>query len=414
MSTLIVSLSLPSADDGVSGNAEFAYVLTADGVSVLQQSTAPPALLPHTGRAGETVAVVPIRALSWQRVALPPGVRATTRGSTAPRLRAVLDGLLEERLLDDPAALHFALAPDAAPGATAWVAVCNRVWLRSCLLRLEAAGHPVSRVVPEWAPGAEEASLHAFGSPEEPWLLASGLPPGAGLALLPLAPTSFSVLPVDVAAAPYQAEPAVAVLAEAAAGRPPALETHGERWLAAARSRWDLAQFDLANSGRTRAAKRAGALMGELLRAPQWRAARWGAALLVAAHIVGLNAWAWKEKRALDAQEAGVRAVLTGTFPSVRVVVDAPTQMQRELTRLRQASGVASNSGAEALLAAVGAVLPPGRSAQAVEFSGTELRLVGLQLAEDEAGPLIAELRNVGIDTRIEGEALLLHTETAP
>jgi len=414
MSTLIVSLPLPAADDGAHGAAEFAYVLTADGVTVLQQSTAPAALLPQTGRAGETVAVVPIRALSWQRVALPPGVRASTRGSTAPRLRAVLDGLLEERLLDDPSTLHFALAPDAGPGDFAWVAVCNRAWLRRALLGLEAAGRPVSRVVPEWAPGGDEASLHAFGSDEESWLLASGMPPGGGLALLPLAPSSFSLLPVDIAAAPFQAEPAVAVLAEAAAGRPPALETPAARWLAAARGRWDLAQFDLANNGRTRAAKRAGALMGELLRAPQWRAARWGAVLLVAAQIVGLNAWAWKEQRALDALDAGVRAVLTTTFPSVRVVVDAPTQMQRELVRMRQASGVASQSGLEALLAATGGALPQGRSAQAVEFSGAELRLVGLQLSPEEAAPLIADLKNLDIAARTEGEALLLHTETAP
>jgi len=414
MSTLIVSLPLPSADGASAGSTEFAFVLTADGVSVQQHSSAPATLLPQTGRAGETVAVVPIRALSWQRVALPPGLRAGTRGNTAPRLRAVLEGLLEEHLLDDASALHFALSPDATAGESAWVAVCDRSWLRTALVTLEAAGRPVSRVVPEWAPGTDEPALHAFGTPEDAWLLATGLPPAGGLALLPLSPASLAVLPVDVAAGPFQAEPAVAVLAETAAGRPPELQTPAERWLAAARGRWDMAQFDLANSGRTRVAKRAGALMGELLRAPQWRAARWGAGLLVAANIVGLNAWAWKEQRAVEAQAATVRGILTSSFPSVRVVVDAPVQMERELANLRQASGVASNSGAEALLAAAGAVLPPGRSAAAVDFSGTELRLVGLQLQPEEAAATIAALRNQGIAARTEGEALLLHTETAP
>ncbi|WPB57494.1 type II secretion system protein GspL [Xylophilus sp. GOD-11R] len=414
MSTLLVSLPLPAADGSAWAGSEFAYVLTSDGVSIQQQSSAPAALLPQPGRAGETVAVVPIRAMSWQRVALPPGLRASSRGNTAPRLRAVLDGLLEERLLDDLSALHFALAPDAAAGESAWVAVCNRQWLRSSLTALEAAGRPVARVVPEWAPGGADSSLQAFGSPDEPWLLATGLPPGGGLALLPLAPSSFSLLPVDVAAAPFHAEPAVAVLAEAAAGRPPEIQTSAERWLESARSPWDLAQFDLANSGRTRVAKRAGALMGELLRAPQWRAARWGAGLLVAAQVVGLNAWAWKEQRAVDTQEAQVRAVLTDTFPTVRVVIDAPVQMQRELTRLRQSSGVASSSGVEAMLAATGSVLPPGRSAQAFEFSGNELRLVGLQLQGDESANAIAALRGMGIVARAEGEALLMHAEAAP
>lgn len=414
MSTLIVSLPLPTADGGQPGGLEFAYALTPDGVSVQQQSIAPATLLPQPGRAGETVAVVPIRALSWQRVALPPGLRASTRGNTAPRLRAVLDGLLEEHVLDDLGTLHFALSPDAAAGESCWVAVCNRAWLRGCLVALEAAGHAVARVVPEWAPGADEAVLHAFGTPDAPWLLATGLPPNGGLALLPLTPTSFALLPVDVAAGPYQAEPAIAVLAEAAAGRTASLETPAQRWLAASRGRWDLAQFELANSGRTRAAKRAGALMGELLRAPQWRAARWGAGLLVAAQVIGLNAWAWKEQNALDTQDATVRGLLTTTFPTVRVVVDAPVQMQRELGRMRQASGVASSSGVEALLAAAGAALPPGRSAQAFEFSGTELRLVGLQLQADEAGATIAALHGMGIAARTEGETLLLHTENAP
>ncbi len=414
MSTLLVSLPLPAADGASVGSQEFSYVLTGDGVSVQQQSTAPAALLPHTGRAGETVAVVPIRALSWQRVALPPGLRSGTRGNTAPRLRAVLEGLLEEHLLDDPSSLHFALAPDASAGASAWVAVCNRIWLRSALTALEAAGHPVSRVVPEWAPGEDVATLHAFGTPEDAWLVATGLPPAAGLALLPLSSVSLALLPVDVAAAPCFAEPAVAVAAEAAADRPPALETAADRWLAAARSPWDLAQFDMANSGGTRARKRAGALMGELLRSPQWRAARWGAGLLVAANIVGLNAWAWKEQRAVEAQDATVRGLLTTTFPTVRVVVDAPVQMERELARLRQASGAASASGAEALLAAAGAALPAGRSATAVEFSGTELRLVGLQLQAEEAAATISALRSRAVAARTEGETLFLHAETAP
>ena len=309
MSTLIVSIPLPAVDGITPGSTDFSYVLTQDGVSVQQQSTAPAALLPHTGRAGETVAVVPIRALSWQRVMLPPG---------------------------------------------------------------------------------------------------------GALSLMPLAPTSLAVLPLDVSAGPLLAEPAVSVLAEATAGRTVQLETTADRWLAASRSRWDMAQFDLASSGRTRVAKRAGALMGELMRAPKWRAARWGAALLLAAQVVGLNAWAWKEQAAVDAQDATVRGVLTTTFPTVRVVVDAPVQMERELVRLRQASGAASPSGAEALLAAAGAVLPAGRSPAAFDFSGTELRLVGLQLQTEEAGNLITALRARGIAARTEGEALLLHNETAP
>ena len=54
---------------------------------------------------GEVVAVVPWQCLSWHAVTLPP--------HSGPRLSAVLQGLLEEQLLDDPAQLHLAVAPHA-------------------------------------------------------------------------------------------------------------------------------------------------------------------------------------------------------------------------------------------------------------------------------------------------------------
>ena len=53
------------------------------------------------------------------------------------RLRSILEGLLEDRLLDDPAQLHFALQPGARAGSPVWVAVCDRSWLRD---HLQGAG----------------------------------------------------------------------------------------------------------------------------------------------------------------------------------------------------------------------------------------------------------------------------------
>ena len=50
-----------------------------------------------------------------------------------------------------------------------------------------------------------------------------------------------------------------------------------------------------------------------------------------------------------------VNALLVQTFPGVRVVVDAPLQMERELALLRQASGAVANDALEAMLAGVGA-----------------------------------------------------------
>lgn len=73
----------------------------------------------HNGSGDEVVAVAPARALSWHQVELPQGV-----STSSTRLRAVLEGLLEERLLDDAENLHFALEPTIDPGLPFWVAVC--------------------------------------------------------------------------------------------------------------------------------------------------------------------------------------------------------------------------------------------------------------------------------------------------
>ncbi len=113
MSTLI--LYLPTARPGPA--TEYSYTLTADGHTALRHATAPAALLPEPTRpGGEVVAVVPARLLSWQRVQLPPGLPLGT-GQQTPRLRSVLEGLLEDRVLDDATQLHFALQPGAQAGA---------------------------------------------------------------------------------------------------------------------------------------------------------------------------------------------------------------------------------------------------------------------------------------------------------
>ena len=178
MSTLI--LFLPPARPGPA--SEYAYTLTADGHSALQHATAPAALLPEPTRpGGEVVAVVPARALSWQRVTLPAGVPLGA-GQQTPRLRSVLEGLLEDRVLDDASQLHFALQPGAQSRAQAgepvWVAVCDRAWLREHLQALEAAGRRVARVVPEFAPGptaSGQPELCALGTPEEAYVVLTGL-----------------------------------------------------------------------------------------------------------------------------------------------------------------------------------------------------------------------------------------------
>ena len=194
MSLLLVSLPSEPATPAT----EWAYAASPDGRTLGDHGRTPAALLPLLRGAGaEIVAVVPVHALAWHRVELPKGIAPGT-----PRLRAALEGLLEEELLDDTEALHFALQPGARGGEAAWVAVCDRAWLRQALQALEAAGRGATRIVPEFAPEGAPA-LAVIGDAEQPFVVASS--PDGVLAL----PLSAAVLPLPACEAPLPAAPAL-------------------------------------------------------------------------------------------------------------------------------------------------------------------------------------------------------------
>lgn len=406
MSSLYVLL--PTAP--VTGSSEFACVLSADGRTPGAASSAAASLLPPaTGAGAQVVALVPSAMLAWHRVTWPRGVAA---GS--PRLRAALEGLLEEQLLDDPEALHFALDPQARAGDDAWVAVCDRAWLRTCVQALESAGRAPTRIVPEFAPEGPLA-LHAIEDAPEgsgAWLVAHG---PEGVLTLPLGPGASGVtdlLPPLAEDTLCFAEPAVAERTQQQLQRPVVLQPAAQRWLQSAQSRWDLAQFDFASTGRARALKKFTTTLGELLHAPRWKPARWAVALLLVVNVIGLNAWAWMERSALASQREAVRTTLTQTFPQVKVVVDAPVQMEREVSALRQATGAPSARDLDSLLSALTQV-SPGRSVTGVDYTSGELRARGLGWTEADLRSALPALRSQGVTASLQGDAVILQAEAA-
>ncbi|MDM0045336.1 type II secretion system protein GspL [Variovorax dokdonensis] len=386
-------------------NAESHWVRGNDDDSaVADQGSAPLALLP-TGN--DVVLMVPGHAISWHHLVVPPG------GMASGRLRPVLEGLLEDRLLDDAADTHFAVQPGAKAGAAIWIAVCNRAALRAAVDAVEATGRRVVRIVPEFAPQPEGAPplLFATGESQSPQLTVCD---ASGVLTLPLTSLHLQAVlqsPIDTMV--VTGEPAVAAQAEELLGVQLPIVQRAQRWLQAARGPWDLAQFDLASSNRARAGKKLAAWWQELRHAPQWRAARWGVVLLILAQLIGLNAWAWKERRALEAKREAVRNVLTRTFPSVKLVVDAPVQMAREVAMLRQATGGTAASDLEPMLAALGSALPAGRVPTAIDFSGGQLRLRGLRLSQAELTQVSGQLVPRGYQARSEGDLLLVQAEAA-
>jgi general secretion pathway protein L len=436
MNRLIITLplELPQA------SSQLEYALSPDGRTLASHSRAAPALLPQVAN-GEIVVVVPVQALSWHQVQLPRGLLSKNFLSEAgsPRLRAALEGLLEERLLDEPTQLHFALAPDARDGAPVWVAACDRAWLRAWLQTLESSRHAVTRIVPEFAPDDEQSNgapdnaadvdgvaevganvLHVIGTPQQPYIVFTPIQTeGEGtadrglLAVLPLSLSSVAMANWPETAN-ILAEPSVAALAEDMFKRRVNLQQNAQRALRASRSDWDLAQFDLQNNQRSRSWKRVTGIASGLMQSPRWRAARFALGGLVAANLVGLNAWAWAERNRVESKEAAIKDVLTATFPSVKVVVDAPVQMARELALLRQGAGGTSSSDFDSLLASFGALSLTSKSPTSIEYAANEIRIKGLDLSSAQVAQAADQLKRQGLRLSSESDTVLIKAQPAP
>ncbi|MFO1264323.1 MAG: type II secretion system protein GspL [Rhodoferax sp.] len=387
-----------------------AAVWTHDGATVQRQTQAPLALL-APGEGTDTVVLVPLALLSWHRLELPRGTLARTRMADGTRLRAVLHGMLEDRLLDDAEHLHLALQPQAQDGEPVWVAACDHAWLKAWLDALEQAGHAVSRIVPEAHPTlpGEPAHLHVLGPQDRPVLVTCT---GQGVLPLPLDATSqtlcSAMAPPDT---PLWTEPAVADAAERLFAGRVQLQTEAERALQAAQGTWDLAQFDLTRTAATRLRKQLGAAVQSALQAPQWRPARWAAVALVVANLAGLQAWAWKEQATLATKRETLRTILTSTFPDVRLVVDAPLQMARALADLQRQNGAAAHADLETMLGQFQALAPELTAPAAIEFVANELRLQGTGATAAALADLNSRLRAQGYGARLDGEVLVLRTE---
>jgi general secretion pathway protein L len=235
---LIVAPANLSLADAVGRDSLVDWVRSSNGELVLSDGQSELTGLPADN---DVVLVLPPRALSWHRVDVPKVGQA--------RLRAVLEGLLEDRLLDDVEDMHFAIEPGKRPGQTMWVAACRKAWLGSWLQALSASGRPASRIVPSlWplpssTPPGQTADAALDTSPSLHWAheegnmrwLTSASP--AGVSSLPLQvqdghnaqtllgalmPTTdidpFSAVD-EPQAVRWMADPAVASAAESALGQ---------------------------------------------------------------------------------------------------------------------------------------------------------------------------------------------------
>lgn len=366
-------------------------------------------LLPRPAPPADIVAMVAAAALSWHQVELPAGLH-----KQPARWQAALRGLLEERLLDDPAQLHMALQHDWPNTSRPWVAVCDRVWLTAHLQALEQTGLQVHRIVPELHPpaAAHPPRITGLGDADNGWLWVShaergvwGQPIDMGAASPPISGLSDEERPLAI----VQAEPGVVDKVSRQLDTQARLMAPGQHWLDALASDWDLAQFELRANARMRRIKQWQRRLDSLRRSPAWRPVRWGLMVLVVSQLIGLNAWAWKTRADWQAQQGQWEQMLRETFPQTQVVVDAPLQMAQQVARLRQGSGQLDVADLETLLAALGQALPQGLAApRQWSYQNGQLRLQDFKPTASQQQALQQSLSVQGYQWLADGDAWLL------
>lgn len=355
----------------------------------------------------EVVAVIPARLLSWHKVLLPKVPKA--------RWRVALEGALEERLLEEPRSLHFALEPGPRPGSQVWVCACNAAWLRSALESFEAAGRPVSRIVPEHAPlpPGSDPYLCVKGDLEKPWVTHVG---EAGVQTLPLGRPALGVFGLlhDLGSEPVQFEgkvftaPQVTETSDAFLGCRSEVRSTPNALIAAAQTPWNIAQFAFESTHGTRFIQKLAQRLGQLSRSTALRPARWGLITLFAVQLTALNAWAVKERSALREKQTEMSALMTRAFPAAKVLVDPHAQLEREVTALRKAVGAVSPGDLEPLLAHVALHAGTGMAPTSISFSPGELRLKGLSVDGPGSVGLTQGLADAGYAARVVGSEWII------
>jgi general secretion pathway protein L len=392
--------------------AEWSFVLSPDGRTAGPLSQATAGLLPKADR---VVLVLAPADVSWHPVLVPK--------APAARLRAALAGVMEDVLLDTDDSTHLALAHDAVAGSSGWVAATHGPRLAAALQALEAAGVTVDQVVPAGAPtsaapgagtpdptaarhlvgqlagqpAGQPARGHFFtttsGTEPAPWLQ---LARHDGVLCVRLAGAlSRTAQPASGVPVRYTATPAAAVAAEQWLGSAVPLQTEAEHLLECAQNPTNLRQFDLALRHRGARALRD---VGKRFFSRDWRAVRWGLAALVALQVLGLNAYAWQQRTALQAKRASMDQLLRTAHPSVRAVLDAPLQMATETERLRAAAGRVGADDLEALLAATAAAWPSTQApVQTLGFEPGRLTLAAPGWPDADVASLRTRLQAQGL-----------------
>jgi len=377
-----------------------AYVLLGADGRLLAAGREQVALLP---RAARVVAVVDAADASVLAVSLPP--------LPAARLQAALAGALEDRLLQDAAALHLAAGPQSEDGSIALACAVPREPLRQAIADLAQAGLEPHGVVPEaalLAPG--DALLQDVGQGprllwrdqqgEAAWLPLILAADAAAPQALPMPVTPDHLWVQD------QAQAQLSWLDLPSGLTPQTLSDAG--WLArAAQSPWTLRQFDLAPR---HALSRGWHGVREQLATPAWRRVSALLVLLAAVQLVGMNAAAFRLSHEESRLQHTLDATALAALPGVPAILDPRLQVQRALDAARLRAGRPGDGDLDVLMGRASEVVPAGVVPTALKFSTGQLQLT---LPGDAAAQAAARCAGAALDCSAQGDVLLIRGATS-
>jgi general secretion pathway protein L len=353
--------------------------------------------------ATDVVAVVPARRLSWHRVEIPLAIRRQGR-----RIEVYIRNALEDALLEEPGELHFALAPNWEKDKVAWVAVCNRSWLRGHLEGLANAGYVVSRLIPELYPTPEPRVL-ALGHNRLPMLWFTHQRDGVWGVPLDKETAATALLSLNSDGAVSSEK----IFADAPGSRyldtyqdkAVTLITNGEHIQWSRTSDWDLLQWSLQSSESNRLLTKAWRGVNRWWSDLRWKRFRQGLAVLLAVNLIGLNLWAAIVQAQLDRQNDGLLQLFKSSYPQVKVVIDPHRQMLAE-ARLTQTKIQSTRFSFSSAISALGELTPSEAGlAKEIQFKGAALTVKGLKQSPEEIALIRTKLAEKNFDFRVSEDS---------
>jgi len=373
------------------------YWLSPNGLSISLSGQASAQLLPKN--AGEVVAVIPWQLVSWHSVKIPAASQLN-----AEKVTALLNGMLEDELLDDVTSVHFILPNGLREliqsGREVVVGACSKDWLRQATQALQELGINVQRIVCELSPltasdvstlpqqqsysesaglgrQTPAAVLHVIGAASSPATAVLCTP--QGVTRLPASTSDWSAFKaLGSSSLEILCEPQWVQSTSQALGREPKLYSASQRMLEAAQNSWDGATGEWAQSKGLRFWRGLHRKYTSFAHHSQWSLARKALASLVLINLIGLNAWSWLQSSSVKEREAELSSLLKETFPRIGLIVDPSLQMQREMRRLQHSRGQSSAGDLESMLGIISNYLPPNYKLQSFSYSANELRLNGV------------------------------------